>query len=785
LPSSEPEPISLKDNEDVKPVTEKIHDVPMPTGNYFKMPTHNDTKNEEVNIFDSNTTTTTESNTHSIYSTPSHMNSWVSENLTSSQIDQHENVHDMSPFLPDVDNKGYSVTENISETNSHIQSPFLPDDNEMISEHLDHQDKEEHQHKEESLPVLPLSVTSTTTAATIELTSATQNDNSNDMHTSTTLPPPKRTTSTSIRVLEHAKSMKHSNSSDSESNESDESDIVTAPNQSTIFSTTEASSKISSESTTQTISTTTETLTMLEISTLPSDTTERSELNEESTTVKEEVNSSTEKEVEGAVKDNSTNQEEKTTISPTTSSASNIEFKPSNNETTTEAKQISTESTTLESSSVSATTEKSSTTKKLNHEETIEEFLNSKDILDSDNNIDFGNEFKVLPLTKQPKTTDPPHDPTSKDKSGNENELEHTTGHFLSETTFRLINSTKSNETSLNIGSNIETKEKQDYIDSLIKTVEDHSQQLLDFIYSKCSAGQFQCVKGTSIKDVSQCINLSARCDSFQDCSDNSDEADECQLNSCYDHFQCSDGQCLARQFVCDGISQCSDGSDEVCNDWQCKFDEFSCNLNSTGQCLPSTLRCDGKRHCSNGADENECEDACKADEFYCPVSKQCISSKWMCDEERDCVMGEDENICSCSEDQFKCKSGGCISKDQVCDGQSQCLDSSDEYECLHFKDTNLEIKRYYNNHFENFKVCNTNWTNALSNRICQILGFTGMTTWKINPDTKDEHYLSLTNDGNVTYSIYNNLKVIDSNECSEGTVQIKCEEFGMFFILF
>jgi hypothetical protein len=89
----------------------------------------------------------------------------------------------------------------------------------------------------------------------------------------------------------------------------------------------------------------------------------------------------------------------------------------------------------------------------------------------------------------------------------------------------------------------------------------------------------------------------------------------------------------------------------------------------------------------------------------------------------------------------------------------------------------NLSIKKLTNGTFEYFSVCNYNWTNSLSNRVCQELGYSGMVTWNTNANTKDKHYLSLTSDGNITYSIFNNLKLIDGDAC-DGTVQIICEEY-------
>lgn len=95
-------------------------------------------------------------------------------------------------------------------------------------------------------------------------------------------------------------------------------------------------------------------------------------------------------------------------------------------------------------------------------------------------------------------------------------------------------------------------------------------------VFSKCTAGQFQCVNGTS-RDGAYCVKLSATCDSENDCSDGSDELN-CEERGCPGNFQCASGQCLKRDLVCNKIVDCDDGSDEKnCETWKCQFDEFRC----------------------------------------------------------------------------------------------------------------------------------------------------------------------------------------------------------------
>ena len=93
-------------------------------------------------------------------------------------------------------------------------------------------------------------------------------------------------------------------------------------------------------------------------------------------------------------------------------------------------------------------------------------------------------------------------------------------------------------------------------------------------VFSKCAAGQFQCVNGTS-RDGAYCVKLSAKCDSENDCSDGSDELN---CEGCPGNFKCASGQCLKRDLVCNKIVDCDDGSDEKnCEEWKCQFDEFRC----------------------------------------------------------------------------------------------------------------------------------------------------------------------------------------------------------------
>lgn len=111
-----------------------------------------------------------------------------------------------------------------------------------------------------------------------------------------------------------------------------------------------------------------------------------------------------------------------------------------------------------------------------------------------------------------------------------------------------------------------------------------------NIVYSKCTAGQFQCTNGTS-RDGAYCVKRSAQCDSENDCSDGSDELN-CEEDGCPGNFQCASGQCLKRDLVCNRIVDCDDGSDERnCDEWKCQFDEFKC---PNGELLRLKLLYDG-----------------------------------------------------------------------------------------------------------------------------------------------------------------------------------------------
>lgn len=76
--------------------------------------------------------------------------------------------------------------------------------------------------------------------------------------------------------------------------------------------------------------------------------------------------------------------------------------------------------------------------------------------------------------------------------------------------------------------------------------------------------------------------------------------------------FRCTNALCIPANFHCDGYNDCADESDEAnCTAIACPDNKFLCpkgGPNGAPKCIAKTQLCDGKRDCEDGQDE---ESAC------------------------------------------------------------------------------------------------------------------------------------------------------------------------------
>lgn len=202
-------------------------------------------------------------------------------------------------------------------------------------------------------------------------------------------------------------------------------------------------------------------------------------------------------------------------------------------------------------------------------------------------------------------------------------------------------------------------------------------------IGNTCPSGFFTCANKL-------CIPQQYRCDSDNDCADNSDE-ENCPKHPCPPHmFACaSNGKCIPEYFKCDHDKDCDDGSDEKqCNFTDCDTTEFKCG---NGRCINKKWVCDDEDDCRDGSDEKSCtkpsltQVTCKPDEFRCLGNGHCISGSWRCDNDPDCNDGSDEDDCDkkeCDAWMFNCGNNRCIFNTWICDGDKDCEHGEDEFNC-------------------------------------------------------------------------------------------------------
>ncbi|CRK99821.1 CLUMA_CG013129, isoform A [Clunio marinus] len=512
-----------------KPVIEEVEDTPRPTENYFSVSRSKDLKND-VNVFDMNSTVQSSSqNNGTVYSTSTPIQLWTTENTTQAEPE----THDMSPFLPIVENvnqkmneKIYSVTENVSEVETpHNQSPFLPEieNNETLHHILN------------GAHGMIMSEESTEDAnKTFSITVSYSNESHTDspiikvVPLTTTVIPVESTTaasssSTQLPILLDVTATESSSTTTTEKTD-EEVEKEEEENQNLFGEEVEVENENDEKETTSEIP----------IAVMNETTTSESQL---TTNLSESSDSLSPIAVESSTTPvpSTTTEMLQTTSSLDSSSSTTTnsliksvaEFILGPNEkfqtiseplTTTTAASEATSSTMKEDSTVETSTS-------LNNDDGIIDDIISRITLNDFKQFE-DNNLKVLPLT----TTTEANLLTSENEITEKTE---TTGHFLEQTTFPSTSS-DSTETSATRNAKIlpdnyfknTTEEKKtqqslaDNIEDKIKLFKEGFLQKLDNGFDKllCSDGKFKCELGN------ECISLFKVCDGKAQCSDHSDE---------------------------------------------------------------------------------------------------------------------------------------------------------------------------------------------------------------------------------------------------------------------
>lgn len=192
---------------------------------------------------------------------------------------------------------------------------------------------------------------------------------------------------------------------------------------------------------------------------------------------------------------------------------------------------------------------------------------------------------------------------------------------------------------------------------------------------NKCDSWMFSCGDG-------HCIYNTWKCDGESDCDNGADELNctttttpipsvtkaptnnNLPSDSCHDWmFKCANQKCVPYWWKCDSVNDCGDNSDEFgCANTtvqtttvrpktpiieKCSSNQFKCN---SGICISRRYVCDGYADCARGEDEESCppdsKKGCGQGKFRCRSDGLCLPMEKYCDKILNCVDGSDEEDC-------------------------------------------------------------------------------------------------------------------------------------------
>uniref|UniRef100_A0A3Q3R0H9 EGF-like domain-containing protein n=1 Tax=Monopterus albus TaxID=43700 RepID=A0A3Q3R0H9_MONAL len=144
--------------------------------------------------------------------------------------------------------------------------------------------------------------------------------------------------------------------------------------------------------------------------------------------------------------------------------------------------------------------------------------------------------------------------------------------------------------------------------------------------------------------------------------------------NTCSDNeFMCQNRQCIPKHFVCDHDNDCSDGSDESqeCEYLTCGPNEFRC---ANGRCLIRSWECDGDFDCHDHSDE-------APKNPHCTDQKQ--NNSTVTSRVITYVNAHKSELRKCNDTAYACNNGNCVNETLLCDRKDDCGDGSDELNCF------------------------------------------------------------------------------------------------------